>query len=242
MSGQNDSNESTSIAVSCRNCSLARLCLANGLDSKDIDRLDRIVHRRRPLRRGEHLFRVGDNQPSLYAVRSGSIKSYIPTVRGDEQILGFHLPGELVGWDAFEAETHRCAAVALERVSICELPVARIEEAAHVLPGLQYRMLKMVAKKVAADHAMLLLLGKKTAEQRLATFLLNMSKRFEQRGFSESELNLSMSRHDISNYLGLAVATVSRLLTRFQENGLLTVQRRLVSIHHLDRLHALARA
>lgn len=230
------------VRVSCKNCPLAKLCLAHGLDSTEVDRLDSIVRRRRPLPRGEHLYRVGDRLQSLYAVRSGCVKSYIRTEGGNEQILGFHLPGELVGLDALENESHACAAVALETVGICELPIARLEETHHTIPGLQRRVLKLIGREVAADHAMLLLLGKKSAEERLARFLFNLSLRFKQRGFSEREFNLSMPREDIANYLGLARETVSRLLAQFQHNGLLSMRRRNIRIRDMDRLKALASA
>jgi CRP/FNR family transcriptional regulator len=151
------------------------------------------------------------------------MKTCVPTADGHEQILGFHLPGELVGLDALENENHVCGAVALETVHVCELPLAQLETMCHRLPG----------------HAMLLLLGKRSAQERLATFLLSLAVRFRQRGFSEKEFGLSMPRDDIANYLGLARETVSRLLSRFQTDGLLSVQRRRVRIHDMDRLQTL---
>jgi CRP/FNR family transcriptional regulator len=150
------------------------------------------------------------------------------------------LPGELVGLDALEHDNHMCAAVAMETVHVCELPLAQLEEMCHRLPGLPHRILRLIGREVAAKHAMLLLLGKRSAKERLATFLLNLASRFRQRGFSEKEFNLSMPRDDIANYLGLARETVSRLLTRFEVDGLLSVQRRRVRIHDMDRLQALA--
>lgn len=230
----------TKVKVSCKNCSLAELCLPRGLDRAEVEQLDHIVQRRRLLKRGEHVFRQGDNPACLYAVRTGSLKSYIPTEDGAEQILGFHLPGELLGLDAFETDSHGCAAIALETAGLCTFPLSQLEETCRLCPSLQQQMLKVIAREVAADHKMLLLLGRKTAEQRLATFLLSLSRRFKSRGFSAKEFNLSMPRHDIGKYLGLAVETVSRLLSRFQEEGLLAVRRRHVRIRDINRLHTLA--
>ncbi len=240
MTEQNHIVDLRRLKVSCKDCSLAELCLPRGLDATETDRLDSIVHRRRALRRGEHLFRVGDHLQSLYAVRFGSIKTYIPTEDGSEQILGFHMPGELISLDALGGGSHACAAVALETVGLCELPIFRFEELCHVLPSLQRQMMRLIGKEVAGDHAMLLLLGKTSAVKRLATFLLDVSLRLERRGFSAREFNLSMPRVDIANYLGLARETVSRLLTRFQDDGLLIINRRRVHIHDMDGIKTLA--
>ena len=109
----------TSMKVACRDCSLSRLCLPMGLARSDMDRLDAIMSRPRPVRRGEHLFRAGDPFRSLYAVRSGSLKVYTPCQDGTEQVLGFHLPGELVGLDAIEHEQHACSAKGLETTTVC---------------------------------------------------------------------------------------------------------------------------
>ncbi|MDX1487894.1 MAG: fumarate/nitrate reduction transcriptional regulator Fnr [Acidiferrobacterales bacterium] len=240
MSPRHQNSLASRIQISCSHCSLAELCLPRGLSQPEIDQLNRIVRRRRPVPRGDHVFQMGDASQALYAVHSGCVKSCTPTPDGHEQILGFHLPGELVGLDALEHDNHMCAAVAMETVHVCELPLAQLEEMCHRLPGLPHRILRLIGREVAAKHAMLLLLAKRSAEARLATFLLNLASRFSQRGFSGKEFNLSMPRDDIANYLGLARETVSRLLTRFQGDGLLSVHRRRVHIRDTDRLQALA--
>lgn len=225
--------------ISCGHCSLAELCLPAGLNQAEIEQLNRIIRRRRPVPRGDYVFQVGDPSQSLYAVHSGCMKTCVPSADGHEQILGFHLPGELVGLDALENENHVCGAVALETVHVCELPLAQLETMCHRLPGLPHRLLRLIGREVTARHAMLLLLGKRSAQERLATFLLSLAARFRQRGFSEKEFRLSMPRDDIANYLGLARETVSRLLSRFQTDGLLSVQRRRVCIHDMGRLQTL---
>lgn len=229
-----------SIKLSCRSCSLSELCLPRGLSESELEDLERMMKQGRPIRRGEPLFRVGDPFHSLFAVRSGSIKVHLPTVNGEEQIVGFHLPGELLGLDAMGHEVHTCTAIALETSSVCELPYRQMQDLCHQFTGLNEQFLNLISKEINGEHEMLLMLGKKNAEVRLATFLLNLSARFKARGFSEREFNLSMSRHDIANYLGLAVETVSRLFTRFHEENVLEVQRRLVMIRDLDQLRAIA--
>jgi CRP/FNR family transcriptional regulator len=230
------------IKIACKDCSLFQLCLPVGIDATELEELDSIIKRRRPLKRGEHLFHVGSPFQAIYAVRSGSIKTYAPTEDGHEQVTGFHLPGELLGLDAINLQHHPCAAKALETTSYCEIPFERLEELSTRLPSLQHQLLKIMSKEILHDQSLLMLLGKKSAEERLAALLLSLSSRYRQRGFSATDFHLSMSRNDIGNYLGLAVETVSRLFSRFQEEGLLDVQRKHIGIADLPRLKAIANA
>lgn len=230
------------IKVACKNCSLSSLCLPMALDADDVDRLDRIVKRARPLHRGDHLFRLGDSFHSLFVVKTGSIKTYTPSEDGGEQVLGFHLPGEIIGLDAIEADHHRCSAKILETSAVCEIPFANLEELSTAIPSLQHQMYRVLSREISQDTEMLTLLGRKSAEERLAAFLLSLSSRFERRGFSARDFYLSMSRHEIGSYLGLAVETVSRLFTRFQDEGLLEVERKHIKLKDLDRLRAMVQA
>jgi CRP/FNR family transcriptional regulator len=210
-----------------------------GLTPEDTERLDSIVKRSRPLHRGDYLFRNGERFRSLYVVKTGSVKTYAPSPEGGEQVLGFHLPGEIIGLDAIEKEAHVCSAWVLETSAICEVPFARFEELSSSIPSLQHQMYRLLSKEISHDTEMLLLLGKKSAEERLAAFLLSMSKRLRKRGLCATDFYLSMSRHEIGNYLGLAVETVSRLFTRFQEEGLLKVDRKHIQLLDLSTLEAI---
>nr|VFK02223.1 MAG: CRP/FNR family transcriptional regulator, anaerobic regulatory protein [Candidatus Kentron sp. H]VFK02704.1 MAG: CRP/FNR family transcriptional regulator, anaerobic regulatory protein [Candidatus Kentron sp. H]VFK07268.1 MAG: CRP/FNR family transcriptional regulator, anaerobic regulatory protein [Candidatus Kentron sp. H] len=225
--------------VSCKDCCMANVCLPLGLSAVELEQLMKIIDRQPPISRGEHLFEIGDQHKSLYAVRSGSIKVYIPTEGGEEQVHRFILPGELLGFDAIEEERHTCTAVALETTSVCQFPYHRLEKLCHSFQGLDHELHRLFGKEIANEHDLLQLLAKKSAEARLASFLLDLSGRLKKRGFSEREFNLSMSRHDISNYLGLAVETVSRLFARFQDDGLLTVKRRNVRLQDMPEIKAL---
>jgi CRP/FNR family transcriptional regulator len=227
-------------SLSCEDCSLHRLCLPIGISAEDMERLDRIIKRKRPLARGEHLFRIGDRFRAIYAVRSGSVKTYTLTDNGSEQVTGFHLPGELVGLDAISPERHQCAARALETSSVCEIPFDRLEDLTVKIPALHHQLLRVMSQEILDEQGMLLLLGKKTAEERLAALLLSLSGRYHERGFSANEFRLSMSRNDIGNYLGLAVETVSRMFTRFQNEGILSVQRKNVRLLDVPRLKIMA--
>ncbi len=228
------------IRVACKNCSLSQLCLPMGLAAEDVERLDSIIKRSRPLHRGDHLFRGGERFRSLYVVKTGSVKTYAPSEEGGEQVLGFHLPGEIIGLDAIDKSCHACSAKVLETSAICEVPFQRFEELATSIPSLQHQMYRLLSKEIGQDADMLLLLGKKNAEERLAAFLSSMSSRLSKRGLSPTDFYLSMSRHEIGSYLGLAVETVSRLFTRFQEDGLLRVDRKHVEVLNLPALEMMA--
>lgn len=228
-----------SIRVACKNCTLTSLCLPMGLSPEDVERLDEIVKRARPLHRGDYLFRDGDRFRALYVVKTGSVKTFAPSAEGGEQVLGFHLPGEIIGLDAIDKDLHACSAKVLETSAICEIPFARLEDLTATTPSLQHQMYRLLSKEIGQDTDMLLLLGKKNAEERLAAFLLSLSQRLHKRGLSPSDFYLSMSRHEIGNYLGLAVETVSRLFTRFQEDGLMCVDRKHIELLDLPALEAL---
>ncbi len=227
------------IKIACRNCSLVALCLPMELEADDIEKLDAIVKRSRPLHRGDHLFRDDDKFLSIYVVKTGSVKTYAPSEDGGEQVLGFHLPGELIGLDAIEDGSHQCSAKVLETTAICEIPFYHLEELSSNIPSLQHQMYRLLSREIGQDENMLMLLGKRNAEERLAAFLLGLSDRFKRRGFSSSDFYLSMSRHEIGNYLGLAVETISRLFTRFQGDGLLNVKRKHIQLLQKKRLQAI---
>lgn len=224
------------LKVSCGQCNLNELCFPHGMNSEDMGKLDTVVEQRRPLHKNDHLYREGDASHSIYAVRSGSIKTLVESPNGDEQIVGFHLPGELLGLDGFMNGSHTCTAIALETTSVCAMPLPKLEGLCSALPGLQHQMQRIMGKEVTEDHLMLLMLGKMSAEEKIATFLLSISRRMEERHWKATEFVLSMPRQDIANYLGLAVETVSRLFAQYQESGIIKVDRRRISILELQRL------
>lgn len=224
----------------CKDCSLAALCLPLSLDGSDLNELDAIVKRSRPLKKGEYLFRQGDTFNSVYAVRSGSLKTFNITDCGEEQITGFHLPSEFVGLSAMDTEKYPVSAIALETTSICEIPFDCLDELSVSLPKLRRQLMRIMSREIRDEQQMMLLLSKKNAEERIATFLVNLSARFRVRGYSPYQFRLAMSRNEIGNYLGLAVETVSRVFTRFQQNGLLTAEGKEIHLLNLMDLCALA--
>lgn len=216
----------------CKQCGIYKLCLPMGLNMGDMDRLDRIIKRRRPLEKGEHLYRGGDDFHAIYALRSGSLKSYFVNENGEEHVIGFKMPGDLVGLSGINGSHYANSLTALETSSVCEIPFDELEVLGSEIPGLQHHLLEIMSKEIQEEHEKLAMCSKMPADARLASVLLTLSGRFEERGYSANEFNLSMSRSDIANMLGLAVETVSRLFTQFQEQGMLRVERK--HIHLLD--------
>ena len=224
------------LKAACTDCSLRDLCLPLGLSADDLRALEDTVKSHRKLNKGEFLYRVGDPFRSLYAIRTGSTKTCEIAADGSVQITGFHLPGELLGIDAINSEKHPCDVVALETTEICELPFGKLEGLARELPGLQHQLFRLMSREIAEEEVQLLMLGRMKAEERLAAFLLSISKRYHHLGYSPTDLHLPMSRQDLGDYLGLALETVSRLFSRFQEDKLITVQGRNVKLLNVARL------
>lgn len=225
---------------SCADCSLRTLCLPAHIGQEDVERLDALVRSRLPLDRGDTLYRVGETLDSLFVIRSGTIRTVQPGSEGEDQVIGFHIAGELVGLDAISDDRHHCTAVALERTSVCAVPFDRLQEIAGRIPGLQRQFLRIISREMIRDHDHLLALGRRTARERLALFLHTLSERLAKSGHDGLDFRLSMSRDDIANYLGLALETVSRLLSKFADEGILHVDRRRVHILQPERLAGIA--
>lgn len=226
--------------VSCSNCGIYQLCLPLGLDRADMTLLDSVIKRKEVYKRGQVLFRPGDRLDFLFALRSGSVKTHVCTLDGRVQITGFHIAGELLGLSALASHQFTSEASALETISVCKVEISRLDEVAKRIPSIQYQMLKIMSVQIRQDEDLMLLLGKRGAEERLAEFLLGLSRRFASRNYSGTQFRLSMSRLDIGNYLGLAEETVIRILRRFQESGLIITDRRYVRLIDIKRLSALA--
>ena len=223
-------------AVACSSCCLKGVCLPCDLGRAEIDRFDEITATKRKVARGASLYLTGDRFESPYAVRSGAFKTVGVSRHGEEKVTGFHLPGELLGLDAISNGSHSYNAVALEDSEVCLIPFAELEQLANSIPALQHQLLRLVSSDISRDHGLMLLLGSMTAEQRLAAFLLSLSRRHQRLGFSASHFILRMTREEIGNYLGLTLETVSRLLSRFQREDLIAVRQRDIELKDADRL------
>jgi len=226
--------------IHCQNCSISELCLPFSLNEKELDTLDNIIDRKRPIHKGEQIFQDGDKMQALYAIRSGTFKTFTVNEQGEEQITGFHLAGDLLGFDAIADAEHPSFAKALETSMVCEIPYNTLDTLSNTMPKLKKQILRMMSSEIRSDQEMLTLLNRKNAEQRLATFISTLSTRYHARGLSSREFRLSMTRSDIGNYIGLTVETISRLLNRFQKNGLIGVEGKLITILNIEELNKCA--
>lgn len=227
------------LKIACATCNMRELCLPFGLSTADVEQLETLVSTRKRIRRGDSLFRAGDTFRSLYAVRVGFLKSTVVSTDGREQVTGFHMAGELVGLDGISSETHACETVALEDTDVCVIPYERLEEVALSVPTLRNHFHKVMSREIVREHGVMLLLGTMHAEERMAAFLLNLSQRFEARGYSRSDFVLRMTRAEIGSYLGLKLETVSRALSRFAQDGLIDVDQKRIQITDPDGLRAI---
>lgn len=225
--------------VCCSSCNLREMCLPAGLCAEDMQRMEHVVYARRRVRRGEALFNAGDAFNAVYAVRVGFFKSSVVDREGREQVTGFFMGGELLGMDGVGTGTYNGAAIALEDSEVCVMPFALVEEMAREVPALQRHLHSVLSREIVRDHGVMMLLGSMRAEERLATFLLNLSRRFTRRGFSASDFHLRMTREELGSYLGLKLETVSRLFSKFQEDGLLEVNQKHVRIRDSEALEGL---
>jgi len=235
-------NSFTQNAISCNACSLRHLCIPNGLNKDELEELERSIDKTVKIPKKHELYKANEDINGIYAVKSGALKTSIINSEGQEQILEFHLPGDLLGFDAFATNTHSCDAIALEDSLLCKLPMEVFENLCDKLPGLRRVMMQQIGKEISHSQHLLLSLGQLPTEERLASYLLQLAEHFHARGFSKSEYILPMSRQDLSNYLGMAVETLSRIISRMSNDKLIKIEQRKVIITDIVKLEKLAHA
>ncbi len=226
--------------TSCGTCRLNTLCLPLSLHIEDVDQLNRIVQRGRPLHKGEHLYRAQAPFDALFAIRSGAVKASTLNEQGEEQVTGFYLPGELVGLDGIADNHYTNTVVALETSSVCEIPFDQVEDLSLKIPSLQRNVFQLLSREITQDQQLISLLSKSNAEERVATLLLSLSSRHQRRKLSPTVFRLPMSRTDIGNFLGLTIETISRVFSRLQQQQVISVDKKEVRILDLDQLRQLA--
>lgn len=227
-------------SIHCQSCSMSDLCIPFSLNETEMDQLDNIIERKKPIQKGQIICSAGDKLNSIFAIRSGSFKSYTLSSDGNEQVVSFNLAGDIIGFDSIGRGTHQSFAIALETAMVCEIPYDTVEQLSGRMPRLRQQMMRLMSDEILNDQGMLMLLSQRNAEERLATFISSLGERFGERGFSSKEFRLTMTRGDIGNYLGLTVETISRLLGRFKRDKLIEVTGKYVTILDKEALDAVS--
>lgn len=226
--------------ASCQSCGLQRVCFPTGLIKNDIERLDKIVDRKTPLKKNQHLYQIGDKFSSLFAIRAGVIKLYSFSDSGEEVIHGFYLPGDVLGVDALASKVHMLNAIAVDTVSVCALPFDQLSDLSLKVPVLNQQIMHVMSKEVNEGRVHSEMLIKRNADQRVAQFIWNMAERYRQRGYVYDEFRLNVLHRDVAVYLGLTPETVSRILAKFHADNIVTWKKKEVHIHNERLLSELA--
>lgn len=222
----------------CSTCAFGEVCLPGGYDKTALRDLHCLVEHVGPFRAGSAIFRAGDTFESIFAVRAGTVKTVQVDEEGGEQVLGFHLPGEMIGLNAIHPARYPCDAIALDNVYLCRFSFPALATLATRMPEVQQQLFRLLSADIGKAA---MLAGDHPADERLAAFLIVLADRYAARGFSPTRFRLSMSRGDIANHLRLAAETVSRVLRRFRDLGLLRVDEREVELLQPDQLRHLGR-
>ncbi|WP_267221063.1 helix-turn-helix domain-containing protein [Dyella silvae] len=221
----------------CGSCAFSNACLATGYGKRELSALHCLVEHIQPRGDGEYVFRRGEPFRAIYAVRSGCVKTSLFGRDGREQVLGFYLPGEVIGLNGIYPESYPCDAIALESSAFCRFSFPAVSQLASELPTVQHHLFSLLSRELGMAS---LLAGDHTADERVAAFLLDLGARQAKRGLSDTVFRFPMSRSDMANYLRLASETVSRVLSRFREKHWVEITGRRVTLRAPDALRDVA--
>ena len=221
---------------SCNGCYRHSGCLARVLDDNQLRQYDANVQRSRRVGVGTHLFRMSDSFNSIYTILSGCLKVYQLDGAGNEHLVGFRFPGDLVGADAIDAGRYSNSTIALETTYVCEISYVKFKNFAQKHPQLQTELVAQLSRMLREERLHGLHLAGTAAEQRVGSFLIDIATKLCAVQSGSCNIVLSMSRSDIANYLGLAMETVSRTLTQFKDYGLISVRRKNITILDMEAL------
>ncbi len=221
---------------SCLNCRIGYLCLGGKCPQSALPLIDERIKHQTIAKKNCTV--IDQNSPftSFYIVKAGSVKTVFLNERGDEKIMGFHLPGEAIGLEGILEGKNSCSAIALERSTLCKINYRKLHDFAAEVPMLHEWLLRSVLQELHSMEVLTRWLSYSTAEERIVSFLLDLSERQKLRSWYAGDLRLPMCRRDIANYLGLALETVSRILHRLQRSGDLNVRNRQIALLRLDSL------
>ena len=235
-----EAHESTPFATSadgCAACSSRSLCWSAGIAADETRWYDNVKFTRRRVKRGDVLYHMGDHFESIFAVRSGFFKTRILLDDGRDHVTSFRMNGEWLGLDGIAAQTHACDAIALEDSEVCIMSYVRLMHLANKVQSLGMELNRMLSQEIVREQQIMALLGTMQADERVVTFLLNLSTRFQERHYSATRFVLRMTREEIGSYLGLKLETVSRVFSRLQAAKLIRIEHsKEITLLDIDKL------
>lgn len=230
------------LPAACSQCALGKLCFPHALPAAFRALFPLVNEKRIRLESGEFLFRARDAQAGIYAVKAGFLKTCIPLPDGQSKIVGFQAMGDVLGLDGLGRGSHATDAIALNGCEVCVIPLDKFDKLLEN-PVESVHVRQLLARELARVEAQAAAAGALSAKQLVAAFLLDMSGRWEQRGYSRNEFVLFMSRKEMGNFLGLTPETVSRTLSYLQSRNWITTHNKNVQILDMSKLQSqLARA
>jgi CRP/FNR family transcriptional regulator len=221
----------------CSTCVFGKLCLPDGYSKQALGELHMLIEHVGPFHAGDPIFAPGEAFQAVYSVRAGVVKTWLLDDKGREQVLGFYTPGELVGLNAIYPARYPCHATAVDTVMLCRFSFPAMATMAARIPSIQQTLFELISKDIGTAT-----LGKGdfAADERLAAFLINWSERLASRGYAANQFQLPMQRTDIANYLTMAPETLSRVIRRLSDEGVVSFDRREVEVHDRKALRKLA--
>lgn len=209
------------------------VCLENATKSNDI----KLINSHRVFHARQSLFSAGDKFEGLYILRSGSAKSFITSVDGEEHITKFFYPGDILGVDGFDRSVYTQSVLFLETSSVCLVKEADLNNLVKNNDDFRTSLMRSMSHSLVIDNAMMMCLSSCSSEQKVAHFILELSEQFEGLGLSGTDFRLSMTRTDIASYMGMALETVSRVFACFQLKQFIRVHNRQLSILDKEALN-----
>lgn len=209
---------------------MSQICLPLGIDKQDLLKLEELIQSTQTFQSQETLFQQGDEFRKVYAVKTGTLKSITLDEHGNEHVSAFHLPGELIGLDGIYPGSYSSSTVALDSSVLCSMDYDELTQLCTSIPALQRQLLRLLSRDIYESQKNNAESADLNAAQKLASFLSNLSSRYQVRGYSSTSFNLAMSRQDIASHLGITPETVSRLLKRFKQDELIAIENRHVEI------------
>ncbi|WP_019140634.1 Crp/Fnr family transcriptional regulator [Noviherbaspirillum massiliense] len=202
---------------------------------------DELLFQHVQFKTGQRIHTIGQPFDTLYVVHSGFLKTVLIDEFGNEQVLSFPMKGDLFGVDGIHTKRYASEAVALSNCDLILLPFKKLTALGRSHVEFEHAIYSVMSRELVREQAMVSMLGALSAEARVARFLVNLSERYAEMGYSSKLFNLRMTRHEIGSYLGLTLETVSRTLSAFNEIGLITVDQRSIGIKDLEALRTLRR-